>query len=181
MFLDYKKCRKISGILFLTGHITLFMTNTIETNWLQLIASILFMSCSVSLILSAKNHRWLFYAGLVVILGYIFTIISKTGDGSVIQYIGLIGGIIGGLLIFRSAFQRETGQQFKLPDMINFIDKYPLASAGLIEGVCCLLISIGALINNDYRLALCSFIWMIAQGFLAASDEFIRKKFNHKH
>lgn len=142
----------------------------------QFIAAALFISCAIALYLSAKNHRWLFYNALAVITGYALVSFTGEGGGTVLQYIGGIIGIIGGLLILRGAFQRETGKQYQLAKPLNNLDLYPLASAGGIEGSCAFFIAIGSFINGDINLAIVASLWVIAHLFLISSDEYLRKR-----
>ena len=172
--------RRLSGIIFLAANILFLVLNLHETNVLQLTAAILFMSCSISLILSANYHRFLFWGGIAVSVAYILTAISNDGDGNFFAYLSIINGIIAGVLIFRGGLQRETGKQYRLPYPIDILDKYPLASAGVIEGFCCLLLFISALLNYDYKLLIASGLWLIAHGFLIYSDEYLRHGFSKK-
>ncbi|MEM6781084.1 MAG: hypothetical protein AAF569_04415 [Pseudomonadota bacterium] len=143
---------------------------------LQLSAAVLFITCAISISLSAKNHRWLFYNGIAVVIAYILISISGQGDGTIAKYIGGMVGVIGGLLIIRGGFQRETGKQYKLFFPLNLSDRYPLATAGTIEGTSASFIAVGAYLNGDYTLSLVAALWVIAHCFLIASDEFLRNK-----
>ncbi|MEM9469665.1 MAG: hypothetical protein AAF988_05840 [Pseudomonadota bacterium] len=154
----------------------LVVLNFYETNIIQLIAGLLFASCSVSLILSAKQHRWLFYSGFALLVAYVLVSFSGNNESHVLQKFGSIAGIIGGSLTLRAAFQRETGKQFNLPYPFNLIDKYPLASAGLLEGSFCLIMVIGAFLSFDIRLGIIASIWVIAHSCLFLSDEYVRER-----
>lgn len=178
--MDYKICRRISGTLFLTANLSLFFANFTDTNIYQLIASLLFISCSTCLILSAKNHRWLFYCSFALIGGAILVAISNRGEGDHLNLVGMIVGISAGLLDLRAAMQRETGKQYKLPFILKSFDKYPLAMGSLTEQVFNIFILGGAILNNDIRLAVIIFLWMIAHSFLIASDEYFRQMLINK-
>ncbi len=168
-------CRRISGSLFLIANIALLVSNLHNTNNLQLFASFLFMSCSVALFLSANNHRWLFWGGVTVAIAYILTAISN-GEGNILSWVSIGLGVFAGGLIFRGGLQRETGKQYPMAGWLSILDKYPLAMAGAIEGLCCTLIFVGAFYYDDIRLMISSFLWLVAHGFLIASDEFFRAR-----
>lgn len=173
---DFKFCRKLSGILFLTGNISLSILNISDTNWYQFWAGIIFTTCSISLILSSHNHRWLFYAGIASLVACTLTSISSEGQGEILTYTSAFAGIAAAFLSIRAALQRETNKQYKLPKPIDILDKYPLAMAGFIEGGCFLMTAIGATINHDYRLASMTYLWVVAYIFLIFSDEYLRPK-----
>jgi hypothetical protein len=170
-----KTCRKFSGIGFLTGNLTLLVTNLTDPNWFQLISAIVFCSGSAALLLSNYHHRWLFWCSGAVITGYALVALSGTGSGTTLQYLGFIPGFTGGLLLLRAAWQRENGKQFPLPYPFNLVDLYPLASCGLIEGTGCVLTFFGALMNGDLRLALVTVLWITSYSLLILSDEFLFK------
>ena len=168
--------RRISGLLFLFANFFLLVSNFQQTNMMQFVASLIFISCSIALILSANNHRWLFWGGLAVAVAYIITALSGVGSGELFSKISIIFGVFAGALIFRAGLQRETGKQFPLMNPFDLLDKYPLASAGIIEGSCCILLFTGAAFNDDIRLMIASGTWTIAHGFLIASDEYLRER-----
>jgi hypothetical protein len=170
--------RQASGWLFLGANILLFITNLANTNLLQFTAAILFMSCSISVILSARDYRWLFWGGAAVIIAYGLASISVAPGKPGIEYLGILTGAISGLLILRGAFQRHTGRQFNLPRLLRLLDRYPLASAGAIEGTGCVLITIGALAAGDIRLFFAALLWTLAHILLMISDEYLRTAFS---
>jgi hypothetical protein len=174
---DYKFCRRASGWAFLSGNMLTILLNTVNPNWFQFFAGILFTVCSITTILSASNHRWLFLTGFTVIAAYVLVAFSTTGDGTWLKYIGGLTGLVGGLLVWRAAFQRETKKQYDLPYPLSLVDRYPLAGAGIIEGLGCVFILMGALMNNDMRLTFLVVIWIIGYITLIASDEFLRQSF----
>jgi hypothetical protein len=147
--MDTQLSRRISGMIFLSANAFLLITNFQNTNTLQFCASILFLSCSVALILSANNHRWLFWGGFAVAIAYIMTALSNEGSGD---------------------------KQIELMKPFDILDKYPLAMAGFIEGACCVLLFISSILLSDMRLFLASGLWTIAHGFLIYSDEYLREK-----
>ena len=171
-----KLCRRISASLFFIANILLLVTNLQQTNLWQFIASILFITCSISLFLSATRHRFLFWGGIAVAVAYILTAVSNDGEGNIFAYISIFIGVFAGALIFRGGLQRETGKQMSLSSPLDLLDKYPLAAAGFIEGVCCILIFISAVYNGDARLMISSALWTVAHGFLIVSDEYLRDK-----
>lgn len=173
-----KLCRKISASIFSLGNAFLFATSYSETNLVHLISSLLFMSCSIALYLSSYNHKWLFYGGLAVVIAYFMVSFSNEGDGTQIQYLGGIFGMLGGSLIFRGALQRETGKQYKLFYPLNLADLYPLATAGVIEGGSAIFIAFGSFVNKDISLFLVALFWFAANMLLIISDEYLRKKLN---
>jgi hypothetical protein len=170
--------RRLSGLLFLIANCYLLISNLEDTNLLQLLAAFLFISCSVSLILSANYHRFLFWGGIAVAVAYIITAVSTDDGGNVFASLSILFGIIAGALIFRAGLQRETGKQYQLPNVLSAFDKYPLAMAGFVEVICCLFLFISSYLNTDYRLLVASGIWIIAHIFLIYSDEFLRVKFS---
>jgi hypothetical protein len=174
--MDTQLSRRISGMIFLSANAFLLITNFQNTNTLQFCASILFLSCSVALILSANNHRWLFWGGFAVAIAYIMTALSNEGSGDILAHISIIFGVFAGALIFRGGLQRETGKQIELMKPFDILDKYPLAMAGFIEGACCVLLFISSILLSDMRLFLASGLWTIAHGFLIYSDEYLREK-----
>ena len=171
-----KFCRRASGLLFLLADIILLAGNLEEANAYQLAAAILFITCAIAMTLSANNHRWLFYNASAVIIAYMLVSFTGSGQGTALQYIGGMIGIIGGLLIFRAALQRETGKQYTIPYPLNLADRYPLATAGSIEGACAFFIAAGSLINADMLLFTVATLWTLAHIFLFASDEYLRQR-----
>ena len=171
--------RQASGWLFLISNAFLFTSNLTmpNMNLLQFLAAILFITCSLSLILSAYDYRFLFWGGITIIIAYGLTSVSANADAPGIEYFGIITGLIAGLLILRAAFQRHTGRQFNLPGFLNWLDRYPLASAGAIEGSGCVLISIGAAEAEDIRLFITAILWTLAHVMLVISDEYLRCAF----
>lgn len=174
--LSAKFCRTLSGFLFLTGNVLLFVTNLPDPNVFQLVSSLLFMSCSVSLILSALSHRWLFWGSGALMAAYLLIALGATGDGTFMQYLGAVTGVISAVFIFRSALKSEFNRQFILPRPLNLLDEFPLATAGFIEGPCCVLICIGAVLSGTYHLAASAGLWTVAHGFLIASDVSLRQR-----
>ncbi len=172
--IDFKVCRKIAGYLFLAANISLFVWNFSNTNWYQLLSGLFLASCSIALILSAKNHRWLFYCGFSLMTGSILASISN--EGNQFTYSAVMVGIVIGLLDFRAGWQRETKKQYALPYPLSAIDRYPLTAASVIEMIFCVLLAIGSVLNEDFRLLTICFIWIIAHMFLIASDEFLRER-----
>ena len=170
-----KHSRLISGFLFLFSNVYLFVNNLVLMDIHQLISSILFITCSVSVILSAYHHRWLFWGGTAVGLAYVLIALSERNENVLFQTIGAIIGIIAGALIFRSALQAETGKQYAFKGILKYIDHYPLAAAGVIEGTCCLAMFIGAILSDDLILIITSGLWVIAHSFLIGSDNYLRK------
>ncbi len=177
MKLSYPLCRRVSGVLFLCGNLFLLLSNVTETNGMQLVSSILFLSCSCAVILSAANHLWLFYWGTAIMMAYLTVGLSNGLSLGVFspELIAIMSGFLGGILLIRAGFQRHTGRQYPLPFPLSLTDKYPLACAGIIQGSGCLAILASALLLSDFRLAIASAIWCVAHGFLIASDEYLRK------
>ena len=180
MNFDYKFFRRYAGTLFLIGNITALLTNLIDTNWYQLWSGLLFVTCSISLILSSHHHRWLFYCGISTFVACMLIAVSSPGDGQILTYLSGLAGFTGAFLTLRAAFQRETHKQYTLPFPLGLIDKYPMAASGIIEGTCFFATAIGALINSDYRLAIVSFIYVTGYVCLIASDEYLRAHLNNK-
>lgn len=178
MIFNYKTFRKLSGIIFLLADCVLLVGNFANTNTAQLVAAILFISCAIALSLSANNHRWLFYNSIAVITAYILVSFTGQGGGVILQNLGGIIGVIGGLLILRGALQREFNKQWNLPYPLLFIDRYPLATAGIIEGSCALFVAAGSFVNQDVVLLLTASLWFIAHICLIFSDEYLRSRFS---
>ncbi|HPO14922.1 MAG TPA: hypothetical protein PLI09_15880 [Candidatus Hydrogenedentes bacterium] len=181
MQLDHKTFRRCAGTVFLIGNITALLTNLVDTNWYQLWSGLLFVTCSISLILSSHHHRWLFYCGISTFFACMLIAVSSPGDGQILTYLSGLAGFTGAFLTLRAAFQRETHKQYKLPATLSLIDKYPMAASGIIEGTCFFITTIGALINSDYRLAIVSFIYVAGYGCLILSDEYFRKALSLRH
>ena len=174
-----KTSRRLSGVLFLISNFYLLIANIHNTNVPQLIAALLFISCSIALILSATRHRFLFWGGGAVAVAYILT--ASSNESGVFSYLSMIAGVIGGGLIFRAGLQRETGKQYPLPSFLRGLDQFPLAMAGLIEGSSCLFLLITAYIHHDKHLMIASALWVCAHLLLINSDEYLRDKIEHKH
>jgi len=181
MNFNYKTCRKLSGVIFLLADCVLLIGNFAHTNIAQLIAAILFISCALALSLSANNHRWLFYNATAVITAYVLVSFSGQGGGVFLQYLGGVIGVVGGLLIFRGALQRECNKQWNLMHPFSLIDRYPLATAGVIEGSCALFVAVGSLLNQDMVLFITASLWGIAHLFLIFSDEYLRNRFSRSN
>lgn len=172
---DYKFFRRTAGLIFLAGNIFLFISNVSNTNWYQLSAGLLFTTCSISLILSARHHRFLFYSAFSVLVACLLVSVSSPGNGQILTYLSGIAGFAGGFLTLRAALQRETHKQYSLPYFLSGLDKYPIAASGLIQGPCFLATGIGAAINSDDRLMIVSFLWVAGYLCLIFSDEYLRQ------
>ena len=163
-------CRRLSGALFLAANIIFVAINFAQTRGANLIVAILFMTCSVAIILSARQHRWLFYAGLGSIVAYALLCTSASGPGRLAQYGGAAIGVFIGVLTLRSALQAETGKQYNLPFPLSLLDTYPLAASSTIGVIANGSIAVGAAMSNDWGLFCFSGLCTIAHGFIIASD-----------
>lgn len=168
------RCRQLSSLFFVSGNIFITASNFAETNWLQLLSGLVFIIGSITLFLSASHHRWLFPCALSTLGGFVLAAFSSPGPGDMWTRVGLIAGVAGSLLMFRGGLQRETGRQYPLPGFLNLIDRFPLASAAVIEGVSSAFLVAGAMINQDIRLTIAASLWLVAYLFLFLSDEFLR-------
>ncbi len=172
----YTLFRRASGALFLAANIIFLLSNYSSLNYYYLIASLLFISSSITLYLSAHNHRWLFYIAMSSMAAYALIAFTDSGSGVPSQYLGGIIGILGEFLVLRSAFQREFNKQYDLPKPFDLIDKYPLAGVAVIAGTSTVFILIGSILNQNAIVILLTCIWLPGYISLFLSDEYVRKK-----
>ncbi|MBL8637090.1 MAG: hypothetical protein JNN09_01150 [Alphaproteobacteria bacterium] len=148
---------------------------------LQLYASSLMMLCSASLFLSHYSPKWLFASGGTLIAGQTLIAFSAQGVGESISHLGAIPPILQGGLLIRAGWQSLSESRFssnsKLTKAFEIIDRYPLASAGLIEAPGTAAIAVGAFLNKDFDLALSATGWTLGNLCLAASDPALQAKF----
>lgn len=170
--------RRACGVLFLMANILFLLTNYHTLSYIYLVASFLFMSSSLALYLSAKNHRWLFYIALSSMTAYALISFTDSGGGVISQYIGGVIGIVGEFLVLRSAFQREFNKQFDLIMPFDLLDKYPMAGTAVLAGTSTIFIFIGSIINQNMPLILVTSIWLPGYLCLFLSDEYVRRKLN---
>jgi len=168
--------RRASGILFITGNLLFLLSNYHTLSYIYLAASLFFISSSVALVLSARNHRWLFYIAISSMTAYSLISFTDSGDGVASQYLGGIIGIVGELLVLRSAFQREFNKQYNLPMPFDLLDKYPMAGTAVLAGTSTVFILIGSLINQNITLILLTCIWLPGYICLFLSDEYLRNR-----
>lgn len=186
-FSNYQFYRRCSGFFLVAGDVILFLSNLYQTNFYQLLAGLLFTTGSLALIPSAQNHRWLYYCSASIILGYVFICISSSGEGEIFILIGSFIGLIAGLLNLRAAIQRGGCNRLTFQSkfqILRFVDRFPLASSGAVEGVFCIFVTIGAYLNGDARLALIALLWIIGHILQILSDEYLltvlSREPNHK-
>ncbi|HRK97421.1 MAG: hypothetical protein KDJ26_03870 [Alphaproteobacteria bacterium] len=176
--------RTAASTIFISSNAYLFSQNITDMGSLQLYASCLMMTCSASLFLSHQNPKWLFVSGGALIAGQTLIALSAQGIGEMISYLGAIPPILQGSLLLRAAWQSVSDTRFKsnskITKIFEIIDRYPLASAGLIEAPGTAAIAVGAFMNNDFDLATSATGWTIANLCLAASDPALQAKFMPK-
>lgn len=172
-----QRWRAWAGILFLSGNLILFITAAYFGMPVAL-SGLLMAACSISLIFSAKNPLWLMAAGVFLLAGQCLIGLLADGDGAYMQRLGVILPIMQGLLLFRGGWQARTGKIFSATSIFakpfELIDRYPLASAGLIEAPGTFLICLGAIVSHNIPLAIAAALWTIANGFLIASDPLLK-------
>jgi hypothetical protein len=159
-------------------HLVFLLSNYSTLSYIYLTASLFFISSSIALVLSAKNHRWLFYIAFSSMTAYSLVSFTDTGNGVASQYLGGIIGIVGELLVLRSAFQREFNKQYNLPMPLDLLDKFPMAGTAVLAGTSTIFILIGSIINQNIVLILLTSIWLPGYICLFLSDEYLRKRLN---
>jgi hypothetical protein len=172
--------RSLSGWLFMIGNVSLLALNIWHMDALQLVSSILLILCSFTLILSNKDIRWFYIGGALVMTAYGLIALSAQGDGKALQIAGTILPMIHALLLFRTAWQGNNPSRFiaknKLGKPLELVDRYPLASAGLIEFPGLAFICLGSLMSQDWDLAFSSGLWVMGALFMAWSDPALEAK-----
>jgi len=174
--------RQISGYLFFTGNAALLVFNYESLNLSQMAASLMLMLCSVLLIFSNRNIRWLYACGALIVTAYALIAHAADGDGRIMQIIGVILPMANGLLLIRSAWQADFKTRFTSHSLwtkpLALIDAYPVAGAGLIQIPGTGLICAGAVLSGDWTLAFSACMWILAALFMAWSDPALPH--NHK-
>lgn len=166
--------RKLSGFLFLGGNIMLITTNIYETNIYQIWASFFYLSASIALVLSANHSRWLFWECFAVGLASLLAIFSNTLN--IYSFLSLICALMGSLLVFLAAMQREKHISDENNQGRSIFVTYPLTISGALRGFYSCLLIISAYSNNDTRLMFAAIVWTIAYALLILSDEYLRKR-----
>lgn len=172
--------RQISGYFFLIGNISLFLFQSATPSPLHMTASIMLTLCSVFLVLSDRDARWLYATGGFIVVAYALIAGAAGGDGRVMQIIGTIFPAINGLLLIRSAWQVRHPKRFQsrspLLKPLEIIDRYPVAAAGIIQLPGTIMICFGAFTSGDPTLGFASSLWILAALCMVPSDPDLRRK-----
>lgn len=176
--------RQISGYFFLIGNVSLFLFQSGTPSPLHMTASIMLTLCSVFLVLSDRDARWLYATGGFIVAAYALIAFAAAGEGRAMQIVGTIFPAINGLLLIRSATQAAHPQRFKSPlpilKPLETVDRYPVAAAGLIQLPGTIMICLGAIQSDNATLGFASSMWIIAALCMVPSDPDLRKKFAAK-